>query len=503
MKVKLPASSQNWISLIGATVALVSLFMIVFLFTVTIFLGSQGAYLGLVTYILLPAVMVAGLVLIPIGMILKIRREHRAGTRAQAGWPRIDLNDPRYRNAFFIFAIGTAIFLFISAIGSYEAFHYTESTKFCGTLCHSVMHPEYTAYQNSPHAQVACVNCHVGPGAGWYVRSKLSGMYQVYAVLANVYPKPIPTPIKNLRPAREVCEQCHWPQKFYAHALQLETHYLPDENNTRWDIQLIMKIGAPQSALGLIEGIHWHINKHVKVEYIATDESRENIAWVRFTNLQTHEVKTFMDEDNPLDQAQMDTLEVRTMDCIDCHNRPSHLYRAPTLFINTAMTAGEIPPDLPEIKSVCVDLCSEEYPSMDSAMVHINNYIDHYYQDNYPDIYKSNPEMVKQAIAGLQQAFSTNIFPEMKVRWSAYPDHIGHLEFNGCFRCHNDRHATKSGEVISRDCNLCHTITAQGTPGKDMQTTMVGNNLEFKHPVDIDQAWKESLCTDCHTGLNP
>lgn len=502
MKIKLPPSSQNWVSLIGATIALVCLFMIIFLFAVTVILEQRAAYLGLVIYILLPAVMVMGLILIPVGMFLKVRTIHRQKQELKKIWPTIDLNDIHHRNAFFVFSIGTAIFLFLSAIGSYEAFHFTESTTFCGTLCHSVMNPEYTAYQNSPHAQVGCVECHVGPGADWYVRSKMSGLYQVYATTANVYPKPIPTPISNLRPAREVCEQCHWPQKFYAHKIRLETHYLPDEGSTRWDIALVMKIGAAQSALGLIQGIHWHINPNIKVEYVALDDSRETIPWVRYTNSQNGEVKVFLDQDNPLTEAQLDTMEIRTMDCIDCHNRPSHLYRAPTLFINTAITAGEIPLTLPEIKRLCVDICAEEYSSIDSALGQIREAIIGFYTDNYPEIAETRKNEIEKAITGLQSAFSHNIFPEMKVRWSAYPDHIGHLEFNGCFRCHNDIHATTEGEVIRKDCNLCHFINAQGNH-ENQEIALMGQALEFKHPEDIGDVWKESLCADCHTGLSP
>ncbi|GAB4369343.1 MAG: NapC/NirT family cytochrome c [Calditrichia bacterium] len=502
MKLKFPSSVQNWLSLIGATIALISLFMIIFLFAITIILGEHGTYLGLVTFILLPVVMVMGLLLIPIGMILKVRKEHRARLRPEPGWPRIDLNDTRHRNAFFVFSIGTTIFLFLSAIGSYEAFHFTESNAFCGTLCHQVMHPEYIAYQNSPHAKVACVSCHVGPGAGWYVRSKLSGLYQVYATLTKIYPQPIPTPIENLRPAREVCEQCHWPQKFYAHKLRLETHYLPDENNTRWDTRLIMKIGSEHPALGLIEGIHWHINPDVKVEYIASDKTRETLPWVRYTNLKTGEVKIYEDELNPLDPEMRDTLEVRTMDCIDCHNRPSHLYRPPALFVNSAMTAGEIPVELPEIKALAMELCGEEYSTTQEAMQKIQEGIYTFYQENYPEIYENQKELIDRAVSGLQNAFSSNIFPEMKVQWSAYPNHIGHLEFNGCFRCHTNTHITPEGEFIRKDCNLCHIINAQGTE-ENMEIAVVGQALEFKHPEDIDEAWKEGLCTDCHTGLNP
>ncbi len=504
MKLKLPPSTQNWTSLIGATIALISLFMIIFLSVVTIVIESERAtYLGLVIYILLPAIMVLGLLMIPIGMILKIRKDHKSEIKTVSVWPNIDLNDVHHRNAFMIFAIGTSIFLFLSAIGSYEAFHFTESNTFCGQLCHSVMVPEYTAYQYSPHAQVSCVECHVGPGANWYVRSKMSGLYQVYATLANIYPKPIPTPVENLRPAREVCEQCHWPEKFYTHNIRLESHFLPDEKNTRWDIALIMKVGAPHSALGLIEGIHWHINPQVKIEYIASDYERENIPWVKYTNLETGEAKIYLDEDNPLDETQMDTLEVRTMDCIDCHNRPSHLYRAPTKFISTAMVAGDISPELPEIKSLAVEICGEEYSTTDSAMLAIDQEINKYYENNYTEFYQSKKELVQKAIDRLQTEYQKNIFPEMKVRWDAYPDHIGHTEYNGCFRCHNDINSTEEGEVIRKDCDLCHFINSQGTPDEDMEVAPVGQALEFKHPEDIGEAWKEALCVDCHTGLNP
>jgi len=502
MKLKLPYSTQNWLSLIGATIALISLFMIIFLFVIATVFHQQHSYLGLIVYILLPGVLITGLLLIPIGMFLTYRKRKRTGEEKIPDWPKIDLNDIRYRNAFFIFAVGTTIFLFLSAVGSYEAFHFTESVEFCGSICHSVMHPEYTAYQHSPHARVSCVDCHVGSGADWYIRSKLSGLYQVYAVLANVYPRPIPTPVKNLRPARETCEQCHWPEKFYAQKLRLERHYLNDENNTRWDIRLKIKIGADHSALGLTEGIHWHINPDVRIEYIASDEKYEEIPWVRYTNKKTNKTVIYQDENNPVPDSLINAQNTRTMDCMDCHNRPSHSYKPPTFFINEAITAGDIPVELPEIKSVAVEICAEEFPSTDSAMSYIDKTISEHYESNYPEIYAKQQPMIRKAIAGFQAYYSQNIFPEMKVRWSAYPNHIGHMEFNGCFRCHNDTHISENGEKIGRDCNLCHTIEAQGEKD-NLMAAAFGESLEFKHPVDIGEAWKETLCTDCHTGLNP
>jgi hypothetical protein len=498
MSFKLPDSSRNWISLIGAMIALISFFMIVFLFFITSILFQNATYIGLVIYILLPAVMITGLLLIPIGMLISRKRT----VSKETPWPKIDLNDAKYRNAFIIFTVGTTIFLFASAIGSYQAFHFTESVEFCGKLCHNVMNPEYTAYQNSAHARVACVACHVGEGANWYVRSKLSGLYQVYAVLANVYPKPIPTPIHNLRPARETCERCHWPQKFYAQKMRQERHYLPDEENTPWDINLIMKIGAEHSALGLQEGIHWHINPDVKIEYIANDEKMQDIPWVRMTRLSTGETTLFQNEDETLNEEQIKSAEIRTMDCMDCHNRPSHSYQPPAFFVNEALTAGVMPVELPEIKSVSMDICSKEFSTKDSANAYIENSIKEYYESNYDDLVKEKPQLIEQAITGLQKEYNQNIFPEMKVRWDAYPNNIGHLEFNGCFRCHDDLHVSDNGKTIPRDCNLCHTIVAQGPPS-DKEISDIGSALEFKHPEDIDGVWKEMLCTECHTGLNP
>jgi len=220
MKLKLPASTHNWLSLTGLMIAVISLFMITFLFVISTIFLEGGSYLGLVIYIVLPVFMITGLIIIPIGMLITVKKSGYKDKNQKENWPKIDLNELSHRNAFFIFIVGTTLLLLISAIGSYEAFHFTESVEFCGTICHEVMKPEHSAYQNSAHSRVACVACHVGTGADWYVRSKMSGMYQVYSVLFDKYQKPIPVPIHNLRPARETCEQCHWPQKFYAQKLR-------------------------------------------------------------------------------------------------------------------------------------------------------------------------------------------------------------------------------------------------------------------------------------------
>ena len=498
---KLPKSFHNWTSISGATIAVIAFFMIIFLFVISMFIGEGSSYLGLVMYILFPVVLVIGLLLIPIGMLVHNRKIRDKGEVQTKRWPYIDLNYSRHRNAFLIFTFGTVLFLLISAVGSYEAFHYTESVQFCGTLCHKVMEPEYVAYQNSPHARVACVECHVGSGASWYVRSKMSGLYQVYAVLAKVYPRPIETPIKNLRPARETCEECHWPEKFYARTLRIEKHYLADESSTEWDIAIQMKIGSSYSALGLKEGIHWHINPDVKIEYMATPHShRDTIPWVKMTNLRTGEETVYTDPDFYADGKEHTDMESRTMDCMDCHNRPSHDYKTPIHFINDAITAGKLPKELPDMKMVAMDMVTRDFPSKDSALKYIWQEVHSYYENNYDDIYSDNPALVDKAAKGVQDAFSENIFPYMKVNWKSYPNHIGHLEFDGCFRCHNDRHQSEDGRVISMDCNLCHSIMSQGTLDT-LQVARFDEPLSFVHPNDPYEDWKMGRCSECHSGL--
>jgi nitrate/TMAO reductase-like tetraheme cytochrome c subunit len=493
---KLPASFYNLVSYIGITIAGISFLLILFMLIFSSIVEETGSYMGIIIFLILPALLVFGLLLIPLGMWLMVKKAKKAHKTLVESRFILDLNKRQHRNASLIFLVGTAIFLVFSAVGSYELYHYSESVEFCGTICHEVMKPEYVAYQNSPHAKVTCAQCHIGSGAEWFVKAKISGLYQVYSVLANKFPKPIPTPIANLRPARETCEQCHWPQKFYENSLRTEKYYL-SENNAAWQIDLRMRTGPSHSAMGQSEGIHWHINPNVKIEYISTHDKREVIPWVRYINLATGDTTIYQDEYEPLAQELVDSFEVRLMDCMDCHNRPAHNYKTPTRFINQEMAVGNISNELPDIKRLTMELLVGDFHNTDSALQVIEETVWNFYMENYPDIFTENEQLIKDAINAIQRSFSANIFPEMNAKWDAYPSHIGHMEFNGCFRCHNNQHRAENGKVISRDCNLCHNIMSQGNPDS-LQVALFNQNLEFKHPVDIDEVWKESLCSECH-----
>lgn len=498
---KLPSSVKNWVSISGAVLAVFNLAAIFSLVILNTFFDFGGAYIGLFIYIAMPSFMVFGLLLIPIGMRMNQKRSRKADAAGEVtNWPIINFNNVATRNATFIFVFGTMFLLIISSIGSYEAFHMTESVEFCGKLCHKVMEPEYTTYHGSAHERVACVECHVGTGASWYVKSKLSGLYQVYSVLAKKFPTPIPTPIANLRPARETCEQCHWPAKFYDRKLLSEQNFLADDANTENDIQLQMKTSSKMTAVGFEKGIHQHISPDVKIEYKTSVANRQVIPWVRYTNIKTGVSEVFTDSENPVSQAKLDSMETRVMDCLDCHNRPAHNYRTPQAFIDKSLADGKIAKTLPGIKQVAMQALYKDYPTKDSAFFAIKKQVNDFYQKSYPELSASRKDEIEAAILEMQNGYSNNIFPYMKASWKAYPNNIGHMESDGCFRCHNDRHKTTTGKVISKDCNLCHTILAQGNPN-NMEYSKAMEPLEFKHPVDVDQAWRTEMCSSCHSAL--
>lgn len=497
---KLPRSFYSWTTIFGAALAFISLLMIVFLMAISLVFDRGDSYSGLVTYIILPVFLVLGLLMIPLGAIRK-RKKNKLGTDdKESKLPIINLNDPGQRTAVMIFVLGSTIFLLLSSIGSYEAFHYTESNEFCGTLCHNVMEPEYVTYHGSAHARVNCVECHVGSGAGWYVRSKLSGLYQVYSVLTNSFPTPIATPVHSLRPARETCEKCHWPEKFYDRKFITKRHYLANEENSEWDISLLMKTGPRISAQGLHEGIHWHINPDVKMEYLPLTRRRDSIGLVIYTNLKTGEVTTYRDKNIEQSIPENYVDQLRQMDCLDCHNRPSHNYKSPSSFFDQAMSSGNISNSIPEIKLLAMGIMQKQYPTKDSAMMAIKQQVLSFYEKNYPDFLSTDVEKLNQATDALQEGYSNNIFPFMKAQWTAYPNYIGHIESNGCFRCHNNSFTSEAGRVISNDCDLCHDIKAQGSPD-NMSYAVGDSSLVFNHPEDIGNEWKETKCFDCHEAL--
>jgi hypothetical protein len=496
-KRRLPDIFYNPLSVAGAVLASVSLATIIFLTFVEMMQAQAPAYIGIITYIILPVPLLAGLGLILIG-VLRERGRRRKGMPASRLSIALDLNIPHHRYAVTMISTVTSIVLLFTAYGSYRVFEWTETVEFCGTQCHVVMKPEHTAYLNSPHARVKCVDCHVGSGAGWYVRSKLSGAYQVYATLADVFPRPIPTPIQNLRPAQETCEQCHWPSHFAGDKKVVNTYFRSDEANTRWTLALLMKIGGGSPDQGPPGGIHWHMNINNEVTYVATDPLRQVIPYVRARNVTTGDVEEYVAPDTDIPVDSLRARAGQRMDCIDCHNRPSHIYRPPVRIVDRSMATGRISTALPRVREIAVAALTSEYATTPGALDSIALTVRSFYNSEYPEIAQAEDTLIDRAVEELQAQFQRNIFPEMRVRWSAYPDNIGHMTDLGCFRCHDGKHVSGTGKVISRDCNSCHTILYQGQEAAPSTLTIAG--LPFQHPEDIGDAWNETNCSDCHSG---
>jgi nitrate/TMAO reductase-like tetraheme cytochrome c subunit len=493
---------HNWVSYAGTAIAALAFIAFIFLLLFhTLGGGLHAPYAGLVIFVVVPAFLILGLLLIPIGMFFEWWRWKRNKPPSIAGYPELDLNNPRHRRAVSLFAIGALVLVFLSVYGNYRAYKYTESVTFCGTLCHRVMQPEYVTHANSAHARVRCVDCHVGPGAEWFVRAKIQGVKQIYEVATDNYPRPIPAPINELRPARAICEQCHWPAKFFGAQQRNTVHFLPDEQNTRWEIDMLVKVGGTGPAAPQARQIHWHMNPGVRIEYFATDRARQNIPWVRLTDLNTGEATVYSTTPAP-SKKQLNSAEIRTMDCMDCHDRPTHIFRSPSELVNTGMAAGELDPALPYMKRTAVKLLAKHYRSEDAALNAIAGEMQSYYQHNYPDLASKKKKSITRAIAYLQETYRNDFFPYMKVRWDTYADNIGHLNSLGCYRCHDGLHKSAGGGAIGNGCTTCHTIMRQGTPAK-MSFSAHPEGLPFEHPENISGLWREMDCSECHSGTLP
>ena len=494
MRRLLPSSFYNMRSLLGAGISGLSLSLIIFLFVLEAMSEHPKPYMGIITLIILPGFLVLGVVMIAWGVM----RVHKRRRRGQEDKPllTIDFNNPRHRLAFTLTSFGTMFFLGLSAFGSYKAYEFTDSDQFCGEMCHSVMSPEYTAYQFSPHARVGCAQCHIGEGAEWFVKAKISGSYQVYSVLFNKYSRPIQTPIENLRPAQQTCEQCHWPKHFFSEKQRKWTYFLSDEKNTKWDLNLLIHIGGGNNEEGPTSGIHWHMNISNRIDYKPADRRRQDIPWIRVKH-GDGTVRVYRNKTSKLSDEQLAELEERRMDCIDCHNRPTHIYRHPAKSVNQEMSAGWIDPKIPFIKNVAVKTLETPFRTKPDALDSIRILITDFYQDHYPEFVKTDTGKIDRAIKEVQKIYNRNFFPEMGSSWKAYPDNIGHLTSLGCFRCHDGNHVSDDGKVLSRDCNVCHTILAQKFEKEGLRIGLEG--IEYRHPTDIGEEWKVKPCSECHS----
>jgi hypothetical protein len=466
----------------------------VFLIIVEMVTKHPKPYADVIVFIVLPTIVFFGLALMVIGVVRE-RRRQRDGRLPEERLPVINFNDPKHRTMVAVLGSGFVLLSLFYAFASYQAYDYVESDTFCGKLCHSVMGPENTAHAVSPHAEIQCVECHVGTGAQYFLLSKLNGSRQLYSLVFNKYQRPIPVPVRNLRPSQDICQTCHAPKHRVTESVLMRPHFLSDAKNTEWVINLVLKMGAERTETANPPNLHWHYTVAKEIRYVATDSKRMVIPWISVTGFDGKE-RIYRSTGSKMTDSELAKAETRVMDCIDCHNRIGHSFHQPTQVLNMYMQRKLIDPSLPEIKKISVQALEDKYPSRKEGLDGIRKLIMDFYQKKYPEAASSKKDEIERAIVKVQDVYGRNYDPAMKVSWKNFPDNAGHMYSLGCFRCHDGKHVGDSGRVLSKDCSICHlliTHTLDRSKGQAVFTLAA-----YPHPVDIGDSYKEMNCSDCH-----
>jgi len=450
--------ATNWTGTLGVTFV-TSAFLLFVIFELLRIAGIlTNSYVGLISYMALPALFLLGLILVPIGWWQFRRATGRTTEELLSQRFPDDMTRAKRLGSSLVgmIALLSVVNIMFIGLGGARVLHFMDGPEFCGTACHPVMEPEWVAYQNSPHAHVKCVECHVGEGAGALVDAKLNGLWQVVSATFDLYERPIPTPVHQLRPARETCEKCHWPDKFYGTRIKSFTNFDLDETSTPAYTTLALKVG---SGTGEDQGtIHWHIAAANEVRYEAADPGRTKMAWVEVRRGEAFHRYTNRHLVSP--ETGTDAAEARSMDCVDCHNRATHIYQDPEAAVNAALAAGRISRDLPFAKKVAFEALLGSWRDKDDAMRGIEAEVRGFYLRSGHRPAGLGRE-IDTMVAEVQGIYARNIFPAMNVGWNTYPTHLGHQGDGGCFRCHNSDLVDERGETIPYDCTLCHSILAQ------------------------------------------
>lgn len=453
--------TQHWLSLLGVALLASALISWLFVLPQHIRGHAENPYVGIIVFLVLPAIFFAGLLLVPVGVYLS-KRQIRSGLDGET----FDRKAALRRIAWF-FGATTLLNIVIGTQVTYGAVKHMETPQFCGGTCHT-MSPELAAYKDSPHSRVECVECHVAPGASGWIGSKTSGIRQLVETVLKTSPRPIPSALESNRlvPARETCENCHWPQKFGGVRLRVFSKYADDEANTRSETVLLMLVGGNR-----ISGIHGaHLGPGVHIRFAAADPKRQTIPWIEYRNTNTGEVRAFATSEKDLDSAK--ALPQFEMECVDCHNRPTHAFELPERAIDKALALGDIPATLPYVKKKSVELLKVSYETNTEAAAKVPKAFTEFYQQNYPDLYAARSQDIRDAGQAVLAIYNRNVFPDLKVSWGTYPNNLGHTDFPGCFRCHDGSHTAGDGKTIAQDCNSCHEPLAMDEASPEILKTL-------------------------------
>jgi nitrate/TMAO reductase-like tetraheme cytochrome c subunit len=467
----------NWVATLGTVLSTCSAFGILFVLLGGLGYLERNIYLSTFLLLGLPGVFVVGLVLLPIGLLLD--RKRRLAAQGPAGESKVVAGltaaaaSVGKRRAALIVGVSFVNLILFSLIAQ-KTVHHVDSAAFCGTTCHTVMEPEWSAYNRSPHSRVACVQCHIGPGASWAVKAKINGFGQVVGVMTGRYHRPIPTPVEHLRPSRDTCEQCHWPQKLTGNRVKVFAHYDKDKSNTPKFNVMLMHVGGEDPVTKKYEGIHWHVSSEAEVRYEVLDHQRKKVG--KITVLREGKVSA----EYSVPGETLAPLAQRTMDCIDCHNRPTHLvdFSARTA-VERAIYSGMLDPSVPYLVKVASDALVQKDLARETAGAQLRRSIEEAYRKEFADSVPAAGQLDKIA-AVLEKLFKENVYPSMQVGFGTYASNLGHRssdpqELTGCFRCHDRKHATTLADgktkTLSQSCELCHeSLATDEDPAKFDET---------------------------------
>jgi hypothetical protein len=450
MRPVLAAALRSRLAAAGIALTTASALLFLALVALDLFGYLQNPYAGIVVFILVPTLFVLGLLLIPVGLWLDRRRR----TTAPAAWPTLNFADTNVRRAVTFVVVATLVNFAILSVASFGAVEYSESQAFCGQACHSVMSPEFVAHGAGPHARVHCVTCHVGPGTGAFLSAKFNGSRQLALVARGTFHRPIPTPIDNLPAAEATCEQCHWPDRFVGDVIKVFYEHADDEANTQTKTTVRLKVGGAATGARGNAGIHWHMNRENVIEYVAMDDKREQIGYVR-TSTPDGQVREYFAEG--VSAADVAARPRRRMDCFDCHNRPAHAFGTTAeRAVDDAIGNGQIDAKIPFVRRDAVRVLRAAYASHEVASAQIEQSMREAFNAHSPTGVQE--ASLRRAIEVTRALYTTNVFPAMNIGWGTYVNQSGHTTSNGCFRCHDEAHKTRDGLAIRQDCELCHVI---------------------------------------------
>lgn len=488
---------------IGALLAVIGLGASLVALVADLFSETARPYQAIFTFMLYPAVMMTGLLIYALGIVVERRRRRKFQEQQVAWTSAIDLALRSHRLLFAGLTAIAAVTVIGSIVGSYRAYEFTESREFCAELCHLPMGPERVAHADSPHANVECVLCHVGPHVDDYIEAKLSGMRQVYQLFNNSFERPIHAPASKILPSHVVCESCHWPENYLGSELDNRVRYGYGLDNAKRSVHIMLRLGGGRKGEGNGRtNIHWHAMEPGKLTFQSMDDKKQEIARIRLKQDDGSELAwdLYDDEGRKYTDAEVELAPVHEMECLDCHNRPAHQFLTPDEAVDRSIENGIMEPSLPFLKRIAIKALSVDYASLEEARVGIRSQIGDYYRDSFDGTVMQRTEHVEGAIRATQAIYERNIFPEMRVDWETYPNNIGHRTSPGCFRCHGGRHLTEAGEALDGDCAKCHVFFERDRGGESLLELPA--DASFVHPFTHEKHYTDVRCWDCHTGAS-